>query len=152
MHTFLLSIDFGLVVLIWIVQLIIYPGFNYYDRAGLRKWHAKYTVMITIIVLPLMVGQVVLHGLRLLEQVHVYGMIQAAMITCVWGITFLKAVPLHARIDRDEQVSRVIIQLVRWNWPRTILWSSVFIIHFIQKCDSYIVELFCPVNIHHVTG
>ncbi|MFT7429007.1 MAG: hypothetical protein ACI9IZ_001504, partial [Nonlabens sp.] len=34
-----LLVDFGLVVLIWIVQLIIYPSFLYYGSKTLNKWH-----------------------------------------------------------------------------------------------------------------
>ena len=35
MHTARTSVDFGLVVLIWLVQLIIYPSFRYYNTAEL---------------------------------------------------------------------------------------------------------------------
>ena len=49
--------DFGLLVLIWMVQLVVYPGFKYYQRERLLEWHARYTSRISYIVGPLMLGQ-----------------------------------------------------------------------------------------------
>lgn len=123
-------IDFGLVVLIWIVQLVVYPSFHYYDVAGLKRWHRVYTRQVTFIVLPLMLAQVILHAKRLLDEPYWLGTVQFILIVLVWGITFFKAVPLHTKIDLEDQPAGTITDLVRWNWPRTILWSIVFVIHF----------------------
>ena len=49
-----LLIDFGFVVLIWAVQLVIYPSFGFYAKANLFEWHKSYTARVTYIVLPLM--------------------------------------------------------------------------------------------------
>jgi len=34
-----LLFDFGLLVLIWLVQLVIYPSFLYYEQDNLKRWH-----------------------------------------------------------------------------------------------------------------
>lgn len=52
-----LLLDFGLVVLIWIVQLVIYPSLCYYQDKDLAKWHKIYTQRIGVIVGPLMIAQ-----------------------------------------------------------------------------------------------
>ena len=52
-----LLLDFGLMVLIWIVQLVIYPGLCYYKNEDLGKWHKIYTQRIGVIVGPLMIAQ-----------------------------------------------------------------------------------------------
>ena len=52
-----LGIDFGLVVLIWMIQLIVYPSFLHYTTTNLIKWHRKYTPLIGYIVGPLMLLQ-----------------------------------------------------------------------------------------------
>ncbi len=44
-----LLFDFGLVVLIWIVQLVIYPGLCYYSETDLLKWHKLYTSRIAYV-------------------------------------------------------------------------------------------------------
>lgn len=129
--SFQIVIDFGLLVLIWMVQLVVYPSFLFFDPPGLRRWHAKYTVMITIIVLPLMFGQVVFHAVGIWEAISTPQVIQVVLIVGAWGVTFFRAVPLHRRIDLGQNTSETIKSLIRWNWSRTILWSLVFLIHFL---------------------
>ena len=63
-----LLVDFGLVVLIWIVQLIIYPSFLYYNSNTLSKWHKTYTGRITTIVAPLMIAQIAIAAYLLLTK------------------------------------------------------------------------------------
>ena len=38
-----LIIDFGLVILIWLTQLVIYPGMRFIPKDRLVKWHQSYT-------------------------------------------------------------------------------------------------------------
>ena len=125
-------IDFGLVVLIWLVQLIIYPSFQYIDKAQLSVWHSKYTVLITFVVMPLMFGQVALHGLDLYRKPELMNGLQVALITVVWALTFLKAVPLHNQIQTGANLTEAIPELIKWNWPRTIIWSLIFLITFLR--------------------
>ena len=49
LNNYALLVDAGLVVLIWMVQLIIYPSFLHYDN-NLVEWHHKYTSRIALIV------------------------------------------------------------------------------------------------------
>lgn len=123
----MLIFDFGLVVLIWIVQLIVYPGFAYYKKEDLLVWHKKYTIYITIIVLPLMAGQLAFHGLDLFDSYSHQKALIGFMIIACWLITFAYAVPLHRRIDQDNEMELAVKSLVKVNWYRTILWSLVFV-------------------------
>ncbi len=52
-----LLLDFGLVVLIWIIQRIVYPGFLHYSTENLVVWHRQYTSRFSAIVIPLMLAQ-----------------------------------------------------------------------------------------------
>ena len=125
--------DFGLVVLVWLVQLIIYPSFRYMPRDQLLIWHTKYTSRITLVVLPLMLGQVIFHSILLIKSPEIIGFVQGVLILVLWGLTFLKAVPLHNRIQQGNNLNQTIPQLILWNWPRTILWTIIFVLTFIQK-------------------
>ncbi len=123
-------IDFGLVVLIWVVQLIVYPGFSYYDEQRLRSWHKKYTTYITVIVMPLMIGQVAMHLIDIIKAFTLIKLIAAIMILIVWCITFLYAIPLHQKIAKGKDIDTTILSLLRINWYRTILWTLVFCLRF----------------------
>ena len=120
--------DFGLVVLIWLVQLIIYPSFRHMSEATIKSWHPRYTGLISLFVIPLMFGQVGLHVQALLGDGDWRNWIAAALILVCWLSTFLQAVPLHGQLDQLADSAHAREQLVRVNWPRSICWSLVFLL------------------------
>lgn len=123
-----LLIDFGLVVLIWMTQLVVYPSFTYYSEPDLINWHTKYTTAISIIVMPLMLLQVGIHGWQLADQFSWLRLTASILIGLTWINTFLFAVPLHSQIDAQQDVLEAAKKLVRVNWYRTALWSVVFLL------------------------
>ena len=119
-------IDFGLVVLIWTTQLVVYPSFTYFNADNLVEWHSRYTVAIAIIVMPLMLGQLVLHGYDTIQQFNVLRACIMALIVLVWIHTFFFAVPLHNQIGSGNDVISAAEKLVHINWYRTVLWTLIF--------------------------
>ena len=115
-----LLIDTGLFILIWIVQLVIYPSFLYYSAQDLDRWHAAYTQRISIIVMPLMLGQVIVYGYGLLMDYRSVDIFLCVLIAFNWLVTFLWAVPLHNNIQQSENSIQARHKLVRVNWLRTI--------------------------------
>ncbi|WP_296317736.1 hypothetical protein [Winogradskyella sp. UBA3174] len=127
-----LLIDFGFVILIWAVQLVIYPSFGYYSEDNLFKWHKSYTARVTIIVLPLMFSQLILGGIRLWQIQNWYTIISITIIMLLWLQTFLIFVPLHQSIDNNTPVENVCNKLVNKNWTRTLLWTLLFVISLLH--------------------
>lgn len=123
-----LLIDFGLVILIWMTQLVVYPSFTYFSEADLLSWHQKYTSAISIIVMPLMLAQVAAHGYFMYAQLDLWKVLAAVLIGLIWINTFMFAVPLHHKIGSGQEMMEAAQGLVRVNWPRTFLWSMVFLI------------------------
>ena len=123
-----LLFDTGLLVLIWMVQLVVYPSFTFYNSNNLKRWHDKYTKQITFIVMPLMIGQLAVIGVQLWEDVTWYTLLSGMLVFLLWGSTFLKFVPLHNRITSGDVEEKTLNDLVRYNWGRTVLWSVLFLI------------------------
>jgi len=123
-----LLIDFGLVILIWMTQLVVYPSFTYYAASNLIDWHTRYTTAISIIVMPLMVAQVAIHGWHLLGQFSWIGLVAAVLIGLAWVNTFFFAVPLHNQISAQQDVMEAAKKLISINRYRTLLWSVVFLL------------------------
>ena len=118
--------DVGLLVLIWLVQLVIYPSFKYYSASELKLWHNTYTRRITLVVLPLMLSQLVMSiALLLMSNWMSYYMIDSTLVVLTWILTFVIFVPLHQNIDKFQDAFASIHQLVKYNWIRTILWSLI---------------------------
>ncbi|WP_292944605.1 hypothetical protein [Olleya sp. UBA1516] len=131
LHIISLLFDFGLVVLIWMVQLIIYPSFKYYNQEALIKWHAKYTVRIAGIVIPLMFGQLILYLYLVFTQSDTSIYIKSALTISAWIATFAIFVPLHSTINNGKSTEKTLQDLVSKNWIRTAIWTLLFIINLI---------------------
>ena len=127
-----LVIDFGFLVLIWAVQLVIYPSFGFYSKENLFKWHKSYTTRVTFIVFPLMFGQLIMAGIQLWQIQNWYTIISAILIVILWLLTFLIFVPLHQSIDHNKPVENACHKLVQNNWARTLFWSLLFIISIVN--------------------
>ncbi|WP_375577597.1 hypothetical protein ABWH96_11090 [Marivirga tractuosa] len=125
--------DFGLVVLIWLVQLIIYPSFTYMEKANLIAWHPKYTFMISVVVMPLMLIQLSSTFYLTYINFNYILLIQCILIALLWASTFLQAVPLHNQIESGIEIKKAAKDLVQVNWKRTIMWSIIVILNFTAR-------------------
>lgn len=124
--------DTGCFILIWLVQLVIYPSFRYYHPPNLSAWHFRYTKKITLVVLPLMLGQLILGILQAATSEFTY-LLKLVLILSTWLLTFTVFVPLHNKIDQTDKSKEVTIALVNKNWMRTALWSLIFILSIMDN-------------------
>jgi putative copper export protein len=121
-------IDFGLLILIWMVQLIIYPSFLYYPKEQLITWHKRYTPSIAVIVGPLMITQLGIAVYQLFNDQSLINTGYLILVVIVWVLTFLIFVPLHGKINDRSFDASVPKRLVLNNWYRTILWTLIFVV------------------------
>ena len=130
LKTYQLLIDFGLVVLIFLVQLCIYPAFKYFSEENLRIWHRVYTPNITYVVFPLMLGQLGFSAYYVFFDADVLHWLHFILVLLTWLSTFAFFVPLHQKINAGSFNKRNLLQLEKGNWFRLILWALVFVISF----------------------
>ncbi len=127
-----LLVDFGLVVLIWLVQLCIYPAFIYYNNQNLLRWHNSYTPKITVIVLPLMLTQLFLSIYFLYNQKDFYSLTNSILVVLTWLSTFLIYVPLHQKITLNKNAHLNSKKLIQYNWLRVFAWNLIFLLNLIN--------------------
>lgn len=123
-----LLVDFGLVVLIWMVQLLVYPSFLYYSKENLIRWHRTYTPAIGYIVGPLMLAQLGLSLYRLSISTTLLPWAHLLLVLALWMITYLQFVPRHQAIAAGTFDQTLLKGLVAKNWLRTALWTLVFLL------------------------
>lgn len=117
------AISWGLFVLIWVVQLVHYPSFQYIDKEQFTAFHQHHTKSISIIVLPLMVLELGLAGvLSITSNFHWHYLVPLILVFLIWVSTFLFQVPDHNKLATGKN-RETVDRLVRTNWMRTILWS-----------------------------
>ncbi|MEO9952181.1 hypothetical protein [Nonlabens sp.] len=129
-----LLIDFGLVVLIWMVQIIIYPSFLHYTSEKLSVWHPLYTRKITSIVAPLMLAQLSISVYLMITQLtySFYEIIDLLLIATNWLLTMLVFISLHEKIEHNSTDRDIQTKLVKYNWVRVVLFCSIFLFNFIN--------------------
>lgn len=120
---FNLIISWSLVGLIWAIQLVHYPTFEFISTDDFLTFHQHHTNSITPIVMPLMLGELGL-GLYLAQQQKwsVIWLIPLVLILCIWLSTFIIQVPIHNQLGIGKD-SVLISRLVQTNWIRTTLWT-----------------------------
>jgi len=123
-------VDIGLFILIWMIQLVVYPSFLYYNRNDLIRWHKKYTANLSMLVIPLMLGQLAIAIFELYTNFRLITIFYFLLVMCSWVITFLIFVPIHSKISMSTHNEEMLKKLVNYNWLRTIIWSSVMIVTF----------------------
>ncbi|HHO49117.1 MAG TPA: hypothetical protein ENN06_11815 [Desulfobacteraceae bacterium] len=121
-------VNFGLVVLIWLVQLIIYPSLTHVAEAAFGTWHRRYMLLISIIVGPLMAAQLALAAAVFLTARDIPALLILGGVCIVWLSSLLLSVPCHRSLRRRGKDRAVINRLVRTNWIRTVLWSGIFLL------------------------
>lgn len=122
--------DFGLVVLIVMVQHIIYPSFHSVRESSFTDWHKSYTGKIAVVVMPLMLVQIGLSAYSLFYSFSLLAVVHSALVISLWLHTFLIAVPIHDKLDHSKDGFQI-SKLIRVNWYRTVVWTLVFVVDVI---------------------
>jgi hypothetical protein len=112
-----------MVGVIWFVQLVHYPLFALVGRDGWAVYHAAHSARTAwVVVAPMVVG-LVSSGWLAVERGDALAWAGLVLALAEWGLTFLVAVPDHARLAGGwaPDVAR---RLVALNWLRTAAWSA----------------------------
>lgn len=118
-----LVLDVGLLVLIWMIQLIVYPSFLFYTAKELIAWHKMYTKAIALIVIPLMLGQLGIAIYQVFLLQNTYTLTSIILVVFLWGITLLKFAPMHQQISEGNTHVQLLKKLVQINWIRALIWT-----------------------------
>lgn len=111
---------FFLTGLIWVIQLVHYPSFEFVDGAFV-DFHRFHSQRISWIVIPLMLVELASAMALAAENPSHYGL-NALGVALIWLSTFFLSVPIHNQLV-DGKNQELIAQLVLSNWPRTVLWT-----------------------------
>jgi len=130
--------DTATLVLIWMVQLVVYPSFKQYNFKDLKHWHRDYTKKISKIVIPIMFGQLLVTIYSVIQNGSVIFLLKLIAIIGIWILTFAVFVPLHKAVESasEEKTQSLCLKLVKKNWSRTIVWTLVFFIGIYQIATS----------------
>lgn len=109
---------------ILVTQFIHYPAFLSISFSDFTKFHLQHTKVMGYIAGPLMLGELFLAiwGIIYFREIGKWLLvINLVLVAFLWGVTFIKSVPLHGILSHGQDLI-VIHQLILSNWLRTIAW------------------------------
>ena len=117
-----IAINFGLVVLIWMVQILIYPSFLYYSDDIFIKAMRAHQRKMTLIVFPLMICELILSVYDVFNHRSPYSLVSLFLVILIWLSTIFIQMPIHERLLINKNHSEI-YNLIKTNWIRTFLWN-----------------------------
>jgi hypothetical protein len=123
-----LPLDFGLFLVLWLVQLIIYPGFYYSADTTFIDWHVSYVKRIMLFVLPLMAGQLTIHAASFYAAPSLPEALILLFILIAWTISLAWSAPCHKKLHEQGRSEKIIKSLLLSNLLRAICWTVVFLL------------------------
>ena len=106
--------------IIWIIQLVHYPSFQYIKSSAWEAFHQFHTSRMRYIVAPLMIMELA-SSFYLYYEMRSTGFIFILNIL-IWLSTFLIQVPLHKKLSSAYSLKQSAL-LTQSNWIRTVLWT-----------------------------
>ena len=104
-----------------IIQFIVYPSFQIFDKAFFLKYHRNYMKKMLIIVSPIMILEIVSSTiLFILSQTKIEALILFINVL-IWLVTFIFIVPIHNSFSKNNNLKKV-KKLLNYNFTRTFLW------------------------------
>jgi hypothetical protein len=108
---------------IWIIQVVHYPGFAKYNPSQFIEAHAKHSSAMGLLVGPVMIIEILAAFWLVIKLSNYISIINLVLVLLLWFFTFFASVPLHNRLSTGFDLE-VIQKLVLTNWPRTVLWTA----------------------------
>lgn len=119
-------VDCGMFILIWMVQLIVYPSFCHISDQALPSWHRTYSQRIGYFVIPMMLAQLILSLLTCIHTMTALKVLDLGLVVATWVLTAWLSVPLHQALAKGSVDPDIRRSLVRTNLPRALVWTAIF--------------------------
>ena len=115
-----------LVGLIWLIQIVHYPLFNYVGSEEFRVFHENHKILITPVVGIVMTVELITSVIIIFQRPNGVrnwlGIVGIILLGVIWISTALLQINFHNMLSYkfDENVLEM---LINTNWIRTICWS-----------------------------
>jgi hypothetical protein len=107
------------------VLWVHYPGYKLIGYSDFKLYEARHTQSTVAITLPTMLAEMSLAiaGFLYLELPVVVQILGLLPLVGVWYFTFVKAIPLHARLMEEGKDIETIDRLIKVHAYRTLCWG-----------------------------
>lgn len=125
------SIDLAMLIFLWIVQVIIYPSFKKISKNSILSWHKIYQTRVCLIMGPIMLLQIYGITIDAVNTISSVTILRCLLLVTSWLLTIFISVPLHRKIERNQNIEHSIDKLIQTNLPRTFSWTAIYLTNFL---------------------
>ena len=150
-------VDFSLLIIVWTLQLIIYPSIRYIDSGNTYEWWKLNVRRFSFFFYPLILLQLFystwspfmawysglseivvadkMHGLDYDRGIFI-AQLKAVLVIFVLFISIVFIRPIHQKIKNNLFSESDIARLLKINWIRTFTISLIFSLYFLYRIIS----------------
>ena len=113
-----------MVGVIWIMQLVHYPSFNFINVEEYKSFQEFHMKRISLIVIPVMIMELTSGVLIfwIYQTDNIFFNISLFCLFFIWFLTAILFSKMHQKLTLGYQIS-IVTKLVNSNWLRTISWT-----------------------------
>ena len=113
-----------MVGVIWVVQLVHYPSFNYVEKQRYSNFQSFHMMRISYVVIPVMLAELLTLVLLVysMDEIDIALVLSGTILLMIWFITAIFFSKTHQKLTLGYNKS-VVCDLIKMNWSRTILWT-----------------------------
>ena len=113
-----------MVGVIWIMQLVHYPSFNFINVEEYKSFQEFHMKRISLIVIPVMIMELTSGVLIfwIYQTDNIFFNISLFCLFFIWFLTAILFSKMHQKLTWGYQIS-IVTKLVNLNWLRTISWT-----------------------------
>ncbi|WP_053337304.1 hypothetical protein [Microscilla marina] len=122
-----LLITFFLMGLIWLVQMVQYPGFAKVGAEAFHTYHQLHVEHIAwVVAVPMVLELLLALGMLFIRPSQldlILSVLLFLLVGATWVITFFVAMPYHDQLANQGFDAEIIKKLININWVRTAAWT-----------------------------
>ena len=113
-----------MVGVIWVIQLVHYPSFNYIEKQRYSNFQSFHMTRISYLVIPVMLIELLTLVLLIysMDQINIELVLSGIILLLIWVITAIFFSGAHQKLTLGYDKS-VVGNLIQMNWSRTLLWT-----------------------------
>tara|TARA_X000001036_G_scaffold4436_1_gene3990 strand:+ start:710 stop:1117 length:408 start_codon:yes stop_codon:yes gene_type:complete len=113
-----------MVGVIWVIQLVHYPSFNYVEKQRYSNFQSFHMMRISYVVIPVMLAELLTLVLLIytMDEIEIALVLSGTILLMIWFITAIFFSGAHQKLTLGYDKS-VVRDLIKMNWSRTLLWT-----------------------------
>lgn len=117
---------------VWLVQMVVFPGFLYYSEENWKVWQRNLAMRMTIVMVPLILAQMITYTLSLVAGITISDILSMVLIIVGLAVTFYIGFSWYEKCQAAEDTMELRKSIQKVIWIRTLAWSMILIISLIS--------------------